>query len=82
MFRNFLETIQYPDKTEADEPDEEARNNFNRKQRLDIIQNESKIYRERKREEMQTFIRPSAPGSKLKADFDKLNRDIVTNLNL
>lgn len=63
-YKNFLETVQYPDKTEADEPDEEARNNFNRKQR------------ERKREEMQTFIRPSAPGSKLKADFDKLNRDI------
>jgi len=33
--------------------------------------------REKRREHMQTFIKPGGPGIKLKPDFDKLNRDIV-----
>jgi hypothetical protein len=34
--------------------------------------------RDKRREEMQSFIKPSGAGSKLKADYDKLNRDIVS----
>lgn len=29
---------------------------------------------------MQNFIKPSGPGVKLKAEFEKINRDIVINL--
>lgn len=38
------------------------------------------FFREKRRQEMQTFIKPNAPGIKLKADFDKLNRDIVSTI--
>jgi len=64
-YKQYLENIQYPDKTgEEEEANEEARIAFNKTQK------------EKRRQEMQSFIKPSGPGIKLKADFDKLNRDI------
>lgn len=36
------------------------------------------INREKRRTQMQVFIKAGGPGIKLKSDFEKLNRDIVT----
>jgi len=63
-YKQFLERVLYPEKTSEEESDEEKRIAFNKAQK------------EKRRELMQNFIKAGGPGIKLKADFEKLNRDI------
>mmetsp|Transcript_14031 Transcript_14031/g.12009 ORF Transcript_14031/g.12009 Transcript_14031/m.12009 type:complete len:222 (-) Transcript_14031:826-1491(-) len=64
-YREYLEKV-YPDKTAEEEPDDAARNQYNKQvnmQRRDIMQN---------------FIKPHQPGVSLKSEFER----IIRRLNL